>query len=193
MVDMRVGDDNLAHGQAMFLQPGENLGNVISWIDDHGFVRSLVTQDGAVAAKRADGKGLEDHFFIVGDDFGSGSHWLQCGHENLRGGRRIAGLVWAGAAALPYAGPVPAGALAMLGTVVTYFSFFTILTNLLVALVFTAVALPAAGWWQFFAARRCKPALPLTSRLWESSTVSCCGNCGIRTGRNGLPTYCSMT
>ena len=41
--------------------------------------------------------------------------------------------------------------LAMLGEVITYFSFFTILTNLLVALVFTAVAVPpAAGWVQFF-------------------------------------------
>ena len=41
--------------------------------------------------------------------------------------------------------------LAMLGEVITYFSFFTILTNLLVALVFTAVALcPVAGWVQFF-------------------------------------------
>ena len=32
----------------------------------------------------------------------------------------------------------PAGALAMVVTVITYFSFFTILTNILVALVFTA-------------------------------------------------------
>jgi hypothetical protein len=50
----------------------------------------------------------------------------------------------------------PAGALAMVGTVITYFSFFTILTNILVALVFTAMVLssgsgrPAAGWGQFF-------------------------------------------
>lgn len=41
--------------------------------------------------------------------------------------------------------------LTMLGEVITYFSFFTILTNLLVALVFTAVALcRVAGWVQFF-------------------------------------------
>src|ERR1700722_9840931 len=41
--------------------------------------------------------------------------------------------------------------LAMLGAVITYFSFFTILTNLLVALVFTAITMrPAAGWAQFF-------------------------------------------
>ncbi len=39
----------------------------------------------------------------------------------------------------------------MLGTVITYFSFFTILTNLLIALVFTAIAFgPEAGWGQWF-------------------------------------------
>lgn len=41
--------------------------------------------------------------------------------------------------------------LTMLGEVITYFSFFTILTNLLVALVFTAVAMRrVAGGGQFF-------------------------------------------
>ena len=41
--------------------------------------------------------------------------------------------------------------LAMLGELITYFSFFTILTNLLVALVFTAIAMRrATGWAQFF-------------------------------------------
>jgi hypothetical protein len=40
---------------------------------------------------------------------------------------------------------------AMLGTVITYFSFFTILTNLLTALVFTALAFrPETGWGQWF-------------------------------------------
>ena len=35
---------------------------------------------------------------------------------------------------------------AMLGTVITFFSFFTILTNLLVAVVFTALVIrPSAG------------------------------------------------
>jgi hypothetical protein len=38
---------------------------------------------------------------------------------------------------------------AMLGVVITYFSFFTILTNFLVALVFTAATLsPRTGWGQ---------------------------------------------
>ena len=40
----------------------------------------------------------------------------------------------------------PGGARAMVGTVITYFSFFTILTNLLVALVFTAVFSAARSW-----------------------------------------------
>jgi hypothetical protein len=40
---------------------------------------------------------------------------------------------------------------AVLGTVITYFSFFTILTNLLTALVFTALAFrPETGWGQWF-------------------------------------------
>jgi hypothetical protein len=40
---------------------------------------------------------------------------------------------------------------AMLGTVIAYFSFFTILTNLLTALVFTALAFrPETGWGQWF-------------------------------------------
>jgi hypothetical protein len=49
----------------------------------------------------------------------------------------------------------------MLGTVITYFSFFTILTNFLVALVFTATAFwsgtgrAATGWKQFF----CNPSV----------------------------------
>jgi hypothetical protein len=39
---------------------------------------------------------------------------------------------------------------AMLGAVITYFSFFTILTNFLVALVFTAAAVrPRAAWGQW--------------------------------------------
>ena len=40
---------------------------------------------------------------------------------------------------------------AMLGTVIIYFSFFTILTNFLTALVLTAVAFgPETGWGQWF-------------------------------------------
>ena len=83
----------------------------------------------------------------------------------------------------------PAGALAMVGTVITYFSFFTILTNILVALVFTATVFarePDGG--SFSAVRRCRPALRLTSLSWASSTVCCCGNYGIRRACSGSPT-----
>ena len=45
----------------------------------------------------------------------------------------------------------PPGTAAVLAAVITFISFFTILTNLLVALVFTAVALPAeTAWGRFF-------------------------------------------
>ena len=64
---MSMGDDNLAQGEAMLLQPGENLRNVVSGIDDDGFVSNLVAQDGAVAAQRADGKTFKNHSFILRD------------------------------------------------------------------------------------------------------------------------------
>jgi hypothetical protein len=41
----------------------------------------------------------------------------------------------------------PAGALAMVGTVITFFSFFTILTNILVALIFTAKVFSWGHWF----------------------------------------------
>jgi hypothetical protein len=43
---------------------------------------------------------------------------------------------------------------AMLGQVITYFSFFTILTNFLTVLVFSAIAFhPEKGWGQWFCSR----------------------------------------
>jgi hypothetical protein len=44
----------------------------------------------------------------------------------------------------------PADVRSLLATVVTFFSFFTILTNLLVALVFTAVGFHPSGLWPNF-------------------------------------------
>ena len=67
VVDMGMGDDDLAQGEAMLLQPGENLRNVVSGIDDDGFMRNLVAQDGAIAAQRANGKTFKDHAIILGD------------------------------------------------------------------------------------------------------------------------------
>ena len=62
MVDMSMGDDDLAQGEAVLLQPGENLRNVISGIDDDSFTRNLVAQDGAVAMERADWKTFKNHY-----------------------------------------------------------------------------------------------------------------------------------
>ena len=148
MVDMRVRNDNLAQGQAVFLKPGENFGDV-SGIDDDGFVRNLVAQDGAVASQWTHGKAFKDHSlnhwqarrFTLGR-----GRWVQCGHAYFRGGRCFAGLVCAGSAALPDSGPIACPGLAMLGAVITYFSFFTILTKFLVALVFSAIALRPSSW-----------------------------------------------
>jgi hypothetical protein len=69
MVDMGMSDDDLAQGEAMLLQPGEDLGDVVPGIDDQGFVRDFVPQDGAIAMERTDGKALKDHRSIVGDRF----------------------------------------------------------------------------------------------------------------------------
>jgi hypothetical protein len=50
-----------------------------------------------------------------------------------------------------------------LGAVITYFSFFTILTNILAALVFTAVALqPRGGWGQWL----CRPSVQAATAVY---------------------------
>jgi hypothetical protein len=64
---MGVGDDNLAQGKAMLMQPGKDLRNVVSRIDDDGLMGNLITQDGAVATQRANGKSFKDHGLILGD------------------------------------------------------------------------------------------------------------------------------
>ena len=61
VVDMGMRNDDLAQGEAVLPQPGENLGNVVTRIDDDGLMGSLVAQDGAVAAQWPNGKGLKDH------------------------------------------------------------------------------------------------------------------------------------
>jgi hypothetical protein len=67
MVDMSMSDNDLAQGQTVLPQPGEDFRDVISGINDHGFVRNLVAQDGAIAVQRTNGKGLKDHSLILGD------------------------------------------------------------------------------------------------------------------------------
>ena len=67
VVDMSMSDDDLAQGEAMLLQPGENLRKVVSRIDDDGFVGKLVAQDGAIAAQWTDRERLKDHVLILED------------------------------------------------------------------------------------------------------------------------------
>jgi hypothetical protein len=51
----------------MFFQPGKDLGDVVSRVDDDGFVRDLVAQDGAVAVQGTHGEAFQDHGLILGD------------------------------------------------------------------------------------------------------------------------------
>src|SRR5208282_177573 len=64
VIDVGVGDDDLLHFQLVLADDGENVFNVIARIDDHGLVRGLVSDDGAVALQRAYGQDLVDHRFI---------------------------------------------------------------------------------------------------------------------------------
>jgi hypothetical protein len=145
---MGMGDNNLAQRESMLLEPGEYLWNIVSGIDDDGLVGDLIAQNGAVAAQRTDGKTFQDHDSILGD-----------GNEEApnAGYNRAMRIYAAVGALLGWFALVlqlylmlmqsPRSAMAMLATVITFFSFFTILTNLLVALIFTAVALRSeAGW-----------------------------------------------
>jgi len=44
---------------------GENVFNVVARIDDHGLVRGLIADDGAVTLQRAYGKDSVDHSLIL--------------------------------------------------------------------------------------------------------------------------------
>src|SRR5271169_3855372 len=61
MVDMGVGNDNLLYGEAVALQNGQHLFDVVSGIDNHGFARIFIAYDGAVALQWANGNDLVNH------------------------------------------------------------------------------------------------------------------------------------
>ena len=61
MIYVGMGNHDLAQGEIMLLQPGENLWNVVSRIDNDSFSCCLVTQDGAVTAEWTYRKDLQDH------------------------------------------------------------------------------------------------------------------------------------
>ena len=60
------GDDDLLELEAEFGEPAANAADLVAGIDHDGLARLFVAQDGAVAGKRADRKGFEDHGSIVG-------------------------------------------------------------------------------------------------------------------------------
>jgi hypothetical protein len=66
VIDMRVGYKDLLEGEAEGGEAAMDAGDLIARVDDDGFAGFLVGQDCAVALERADGKGLENHGFIVG-------------------------------------------------------------------------------------------------------------------------------
>ena len=106
-----------------------------------------------------------------------GYRWLQCGHAYIRGGGALLG--WFALLLQLYLilAQSPAGAPAMVGTVITYFSFFTIQTNILVALVFTASVLsPVTGWGQFFRRPPVQAGTAAYIAIVGIITVYCCGN-----------------
>jgi hypothetical protein len=61
VVDMGMSDNDLAQGETVLLQPGEDFGDVVSGVDNQCFVRDFVPEDGAIAAERTDWKALKDH------------------------------------------------------------------------------------------------------------------------------------
>lgn len=65
MVDMGVGDEDLAQLEAKLAQPSVNATNLVSRIDHNCFACDLVPKKRAVALERADREGLEDHAFIL--------------------------------------------------------------------------------------------------------------------------------
>jgi hypothetical protein len=144
---MGMGDDDLAQREAVLLEPGQNLWKVIAGIDDDGFACDLVPEDGAIAAQRTNGKTFKNHGSILDR---SNRRLSLVTMQTMRVYAAVGGLLgWFALALQLYLMLVrdPAG---MLSVVITYFSFFTILTNFLVALVFTAAALrPRAAWGEF--------------------------------------------
>jgi hypothetical protein len=60
-----VGDEDLLELEPMSGEKTMDSLNLIAGIDDDGFAGCLVAEQGAIALQEADGKGLEDHGFIL--------------------------------------------------------------------------------------------------------------------------------
>jgi hypothetical protein len=65
VIDVSVRDHDLLYLKIVFADDGEDVIDVVSWIDDHGLVSRLVADNGAIALQGADGKDFVDHAGIV--------------------------------------------------------------------------------------------------------------------------------
>ena len=65
VVDVGVGDENLLQSQAVGFEALVNAGGLVAGVDDDSLAGLLVAEKSAIALQRADGKGLQDHGFIV--------------------------------------------------------------------------------------------------------------------------------
>ena len=63
---MRVGNEDLFQGKRQLGKAAVDAGDLVAWIDDDGLAGLLVPHEGAVARKRANREGFEDHVLIVG-------------------------------------------------------------------------------------------------------------------------------
>jgi len=64
VVDVGVSDEDLADGELMRSEPGENLRNVVAGIDDDGLARGFVAEDGAVAAQQTNRECFTNHGYL---------------------------------------------------------------------------------------------------------------------------------
>lgn len=65
VVDVGVCDEDLGEFEAVIGEALMNAGDLIAGINDDGFARGFVGEDGAVALQRADGESLENHVLIL--------------------------------------------------------------------------------------------------------------------------------
>jgi hypothetical protein len=69
-----MSDHDLLDLEIMLTDDAEDVFNLVAGVDDHGFVRGFVSDDGAVALQRPDRDDFVDHGTIV-------ASWVDVGAE----------------------------------------------------------------------------------------------------------------
>ena len=95
VVDVGVGDDDLLNLEIVFTDDAEDVFDFVTRVDDHGFVRGLVADDGAVALQWADRDDFVDHGFIVASwvDVGAEFQIINTGDTGLHRGDQNLGVL----------------------------------------------------------------------------------------------------